>query len=438
MSPTPLSTLSVRRPSLLNRALSTPPQTPTSPDMVTSSVNTTANMWTPPVSPKHSRSSSDLAGLDDVLTSPLLQTPNKGRMPSLDLDTLMPEVEYCHEGILCCPFDVDLVQDARGRAQLFGSGAWSNVFKATPSRRALTAQGILTPPSSPTVSLPIIIAVKKAARNDAKPILRNEASILTYIHLLADHQRFTAAFYGVDGNESLILGAIPLSLEDHIRRSARSAAASLNINNMHLPVIGSSRTWLALAHKLVSALTWLHEHDVVHGDIKPGNFLLEPVSSSTTPLEHEDTFPYNPLFIDFSSSHIPCAGAIPPHGTLSAVTREYTAPELLKAAVLRDPASTATKASDVFSLAITMLVAATGNTFVYEGSVFQRQAMATQGWDVIAFIRGGANASRVSRHGLVQRAVERAVLKADMGRIAANKWLELVEDLMKGEPEKLR
>lgn len=433
--------LSVRRPSLLNRALTTPPQTPTSiqPEPMSNKANTGTSLLTLPLSPRQSRSSSDLFALDDMIPpSPDRVSFTGCHTSNTDLKNFQrhPVAERRLETTIVCPFDVDMVQDSRGRTQLFGSGAWSNVYKATPlkTRSQASSIGLLTPPSSPSFSPPVLVAVKQPARPDAKPILENEAAILSYLTSLTTKRTPVVTFYGViEYSCSLVLGAIPLALEDHLRRCATAARQSLTTSNMSAPVVGSTTTWLSLAHELISALFWLHNvAEVVHGDIKPGNFVLEPRGTLD-----DDEFPFRPLFIDFSSSHRTDrpTDSIPP-GTLSAVTREYTAPELLKSSVLRDPASTATPASDVFSLAITLLVAATGNLAVYDGSVFQRQAMATQGWQAIGFARGGLNGSRVPRQGVVERALERAVLRYDMGRVEAGRWLEILEGMQMGEPVK--
>jgi serine/threonine protein kinase len=341
-----------------------------------------------------------------------------------------------------CPFAIDLVRDHQsGRPQKFGCGAWSDVFKATLSKAppSLTPGGLPTPPSSPVLPLPIIVAVKRPARSDAKPILQNEARILSYLTSLVTYERFITPFYGILPDSSLVLGAVPRCLEEHIRQQACIAYNTSTTETMSAPVLGSTRIWLDLARKLISALVWLHDHaNIVHGDIKPANFLLDQTART-----RHDPFPFQPLFIDFSSSHRTLTSAIdsdtPPQGTLSAVTREYTAPELLKSSVLRDPKSTATKASDVFSMAITLLVAATGNTMVYEGSVFQRQAMATQGWQALHFVRGAADMStsaRLPRQGLVERCLDRALLKADLGRVDAETWLQVVDDLAAVCPRK--
>ena len=62
--------------------------------------------------------------------------------------------------------------------------------------------------------------------------------------------------------------------------------------------------------------------------------------------------------------------------------------------------------------------------------------MATSGWSIVSNVRNGDGGLRVPRHGVVERAVERAVLKAGMGRIDASTWLEAVQTQMRGGPVK--
>jgi len=178
--------------------------------------------------------------------------------------------------------------------------------------------------------------------------------------LLDPNEERVVTFHGILENDtSLVLTAHFLSLENHIKSCAETAQHLTSRENLIAPVIGSVTVWLDLADKLISSLDWLHnEAMTVHGDLKPGNILLKPSINS-------DSFPYQPLLIDFSSSQNRATEAIA-RNTLSAITLEYTAPELLSVKVLNDPTSSATTASDVFSMAVTLLAAATGEVMVAE------------------------------------------------------------------------
>jgi serine/threonine protein kinase len=307
------------------------------------------------------------------------------------------------------------------------------VFKAIRQPTPFSS-GPVTPPTSPVAPSISLLAIKVPMQKNAETILEHEGEILTYVSKLTGAENFVPPFFGlIPKFTALVLGAVPLSLEEHILTCAMDSKQKLSTRNMNDPVVGSSRVWLDLAHKVITALHWLHdEASVVHGDIKPGNILLRPNSHGP----EISQFPFRPVLIDFSSSHLMHNGNTNPH-SLSAVTREYTAPELLSSAVLRDPKSTATRPSDVFSTAVTLLVAATGDTKVYSGSVFQRQAMATQGWQVLQLVRNGDHGSRVPPFGAVERTLERAVLKAGMGRLTAGQWVEVVEEMMVEEPAKV-
>jgi serine/threonine protein kinase len=277
-----------------------------------------------------------------------------------------------------------------------------------------------------------MVAVKTPARKDARSIVRNEGITLSHIARTECSAQFVIPFYGfLPSTESFVLGAVPLSLHDYIERSAKQAQRT-NWPTAD-PVIGSTTAWMSLAAHTIAGLAWLHDEadgaGVVHGDVKPGNILLSPDQHTGS------EFPFTPLYADFSSSQLLSAHTTTPN-TLSAVTREYTAPELLNSKVLNDPNSGATRESDVFSLAVTLLVAATGELMVYPGSMWQRQAMAIQGWEVLNHVRNGDQGQRVPRHGIVDRVLDRAVLKAGMGRIDARSWAALVEEMRLGEPTK--
>lgn len=401
---------------------------------------------TPPTSPRDSRLSPTNPDIAIYSPTPRHKTsPNDlksrhGHLEPLQTDVLTATIRQSPTAsdVIECPFDIEVLKDERGRDAYFGSGAWSIVYKATTHRKQqkgclgqfshTNLSRTITPPYSPVQTIPVLVAVKKSNRRDAAEILRSEAKTLSYLQTLPDSERFVVPFYGVIDASTLVLGAIPYSLEDHIRKRASQQVSDWTSKE---PVLGSTSCWLAFAHKLITALVWLHnEAGVVHGDLKPGNILLSPCSSSNN---EETEFPYTPILADFSSSQL-LPSPSTPHpqltpNTLSAITREYTAPELLSSTVLRDPSSTATPATDVFSLAVTLLVAATGQLLVYPGSVFQRQAMATQGWGVIGFARSADGGMRVPRAGVVEKVLEGAVRRAPHERLKTEEWVGVVEKI---------
>lgn len=413
---------STRRPSLASRTISSPGATLRPTPARNAQAPTGLGILTPPSSPKHSKSSSDIRDDGSDL-------PDSNGLCSTGRGT----VSYTDDGILICPFKIEYIRDQCEQAQTFGYGAWSTVYKATCHNRTTTEHGLLTPPPSPRLNAPILVAIKSPSRKDALPIVRSEAQALTRLRPLDDNEHYIAKFHGIIEHEcALVLEAHPLSLESHIKACAEVAKESYTRDNMSNPVVGNAEIWLDLAQKLISTLDWLHnEAMTVHGDIKPGNILLKPESNPSL-------FPYRPLLIDFSSSQDLSTHKIT-QNTLSALTLEYTAPELLSVRVLTDPNSAATTASDVFSLAVTLLVAATGQILVYPGcNEFQKRHFAQSGNLILSNVRNFSN--RAPRHGVVSRLLERAVLKKDMGRISTGAWTELVEDTihgMNGEPAKI-
>ena len=421
---------------LVDRSLSTTPPSASIPAGFCALVNPPIvgpMVLTPPASPAQARHSSDQSPGDETSHSTLAQLQTKDahqRIADAPGFSLPPTRDQTYT---VCPFDVRILNDRHGANEVFGSGAWSTVYKAI-RQSAPSSFGLTTPPSSPVVANPSLLAVKVPMRKDAEPILEHEGEILTYLSSFAASEKSIAPFFGVIPKfSSLVLAAIPLSLEEHITSCAKRAKQTLTTRNMSDPVVGTTKAWVDLAKKVISALHWLHdETGVVHGDVKPGNILLKPASAAMDTSQ----FPFQPVLIDFSSGHILNSNKSAPN-MLSAVTREYTAPELLSSTVFREPKSCTTPGSDVFATAVTLLVAAIGDHKVYPGSVHQRQAMATQGWQVLQLVRSGDNGSRVPRHGVVERALERAVLKAGMGRVNAGQWLDVIEEMSMGEPSKM-
>ena len=89
-----------------------------------------------------------------------------------------------------------------------------------------------------------------------------------------------------------------------------------------------------------------------------------------------------------------------------------------------------TPESDVFSLAVTLLAAATGDLLLYPGANhFQRLAMAREGHRVIEFARSGPNGSRIPRNGIVEQIIKPAIVKEPSQRIKPADWVNLIESI---------
>lgn len=145
------------------------------------------------------------------------------------------------------------------------------------------------------------------------------------------------------------------------------------------PVLGVAE-WAHLARRSIQGLTFLHAARCVHGDVKPANILLRPSPSGIL----------TPLFCDFSSSRIVTTDD-EDSPEITAVTTEYTAPELLSALHRRTPSTRAmaNPAADVFALAVTLLVAATGESAHAAARMeVQKLAMVKEGIPIV-FARGG-------------------------------------------------
>ncbi|EKV19243.1 Serine/threonine-protein kinase, Ulk1/Ulk2 [Penicillium digitatum] len=322
--------------------------------------------------------------------------------------------------------DLEICRDDNNRSFEFGRGVWSVVYKArTLPRPQTTLPG--TPPSSPT-SRSQVLAVKAPLRRDARLVLNAEASTLTRLTFTHGHEQYIVPFHGYHAElGAIIMSAVPTSLaiyiedQSQIARTRQPATAT-----MFDPVQGPA-SYQELVRKLISGLNWLHQvAGVVHGDIKPHNILLRPIDTD----DYSDAlgFPYEPLFADFSATvDIPMdahASVDTTRASMSSFTPPFTAPEML--ASLTSIEMAPTPASDVFSLAATLLAAATGDLLLYSNMNHRlRLEMARAGHQIIDFARSGMSGSRVPKNGFVERIVKPAVSKDPAVRITTPDWMEL-------------
>ena len=324
--------------------------------------------------------------------------------------------------------EVEICRDPENRPVEFGRGAWSIVYKARSSLTAPVSElALQTPPTSPrTISR--VFAVKAPSRRDARPVLQAEALTLTHLHRFPECERYVVPFHGYHAkSEMLVMSAVPLALSTFIEDQADLMRKKQSTATMFDPVQGPA-SWRDLACKLISGLAWLHDvAGVIHGDIKSQNLLLRPVTVDESS-NVASAFPYEPLYADFSSAVTISLDSTANPDTYCAssttFTPPFTAPELLFLASLTSKDIPPTQASDVFSLAATLLAAATGDLVLYPGSSsMQRLAMARDGHRILEFTRSGINGVRVPRNGLVEKVVQPAIAKDPAHRIDARQWL---------------
>ncbi|KAJ5161125.1 hypothetical protein N7492_006517 [Penicillium capsulatum] len=368
---------------------------------------------TPPVTPVAKNEAESDGGIPTPpLDAPLEQTASLVKQNILTPLRFTGAFEVCH--------------DDKDRPIEFGRGAWSIVYKAqaTPS----ITGSVHTPPSSPVASSRVY-AVKAPLRRDARPVLNAEALTLTRLNLIPGYERHVVPFHGLHSDSgALVMSAVPLALCTFIEDKADLARKKPSTATMFDPVQGA-QSWRDLARKLISGLAWLHQTaGMIHGDIKPHNLLLRPIATDEIDADHPHAFPYEPLLADFSSAvdrpSDPSLTVDASCSSMSAFTPPFTAPELLASLTSGDV--TPTPASDIFSLAATLLAAATGDLLLYPGSSnMQRLAMAREGHRIIEFTRAGNNGCRVPRNGFVEKLISPAVAKDPVQRIHVNEWVAL-------------
>ena len=325
-----------------------------------------------------------------------------------------------------------------------GRGAWSTVVAAHDKpARATISQQPLTPPASPAYSLKTknCYAVKLPSHNLALPIIRNEALILSHLTKYPQSASHIVRFHGLDpATSSIVLSRCPETLSTIASAALRAERSSARRSSFD-PIIGL-KYWLDIALQLVRGLSWMHQTGVIHGDIKTSNILLAPSTVDSSFISEGSSV--NVLYCDFSSARLLSTSAESASSGLptDAITTSYASPELLKAysrSYSLSPGSSdlavATEASDIWALAVTLVVAAVGeDPYAQTGHEMRKLAMAKEGLVLDGVRMGGfISGMRVKKGGAVERAVKGALAKRVEARIGAETWIELLEGIKSEE-----
>lgn len=190
--------------------------------------------------------------------------------------------------------------------------------------------------------------------------------MLGYLHSQRGAGEFIIPYFGkyeFDDTFALCFELCPQTMQEYI--TTTSQIGDGGGSGMVGPVVGID-LWKSWLGTLLSALDFLHDTGILHNDIKPHNILL------TTSL--------HPYLSDFAvSTPLYDIGLPSPPDMHILGTTVFTAPELLSAEDV--PTS---PESDIYSLGITMFVAATGmEPFSWTRSITQKIMLKKRG-DIFA------------------------------------------------------
>lgn len=309
-------------------------------------------------------------------------------------------------------------------ARPFGHGAWSVVYP-----------GLFTPTSSSNTE-PELIAVKKPEQKKGVPILTNEASILSYLST-PEPTCGVIPFYGFDETTtSLLLPAYPLTLESFVKASQKfiNSEENISLSTLRCPVV-KMRQWLFIAKKLCEGFIALKKKQVVHGDVKWGNILLReyiiPIEEQSIWGDNSDEALYEPIIVDFSSSHIEPSEP----RAISALTVAFCAPELLEAFLspVEEVAPMPTFSSDLYSLALTLLTTAIGSDpYSIRAASDARKGMWVKCGDPLGFVQKGDDRGlRVRKGEVVDACLAGCFGRTADGRTSVEIVLERVNERIK-------
>ena len=377
------------------------------------------------------------ASTDDQLTPPVtpLQAVSSIAAETDILDSKAESVAAGGaEGLLTFDGTLELGEE-------IGRGAWSTVSAACDkSPRAAISQQPLTPPASPASAVKAIscYAVKVPLHSLAYPVIRNEALILSQLTRCPQSASHVVPFHGFNpATNAIVLSRCSETLSNFASNALRVERSSPIVRPSPDPVIGL-QCWLDIAIQLARGLSWMHELGVVHGDVKASNILLV---RSTTGLDLQlEQAPLKALYCDFSSARLisnppdSASSALP----TDAITTSYASPELLKAYSRSyssspdssDPA-VATETSDIWALAVTLVVAAVGeDPYVHAGHEMRKLAMAKEGLVLDGVGMGDWRSGvKVRRGGVVERATRAALAKRVEARVGVASWIESLKEI---------
>lgn len=364
--------------------VSTPPDSPTRVRSMTLGLEAPAMMHgsgalTPPATPTSTLHTKSGSSSSDFLTSLSYLRHGDSISSSTGRPSLDELIRPASTDLLRYPHhltDYEIKLDGKGRKKPIGSGAWSDVFLATPSlpqSRDVPVAATITPPITPShsrgssknqeylPSIPSMYAIKVPASTSAKKVIDAEARILSYMSRFVEADNHIVPFFGQDTcTGALVLKAMDGTFDSWIEKS---------LNTLDEPARASKLAALfpTIAFSLIDSLMWMQDKDCIHADIKPSNIL---VSSTTSPPKL--------VFSDFSSTILTTITedivTLPPMG---AGTWEFLDPSLLSSFNPATPCA----ATDLWSLGITLLYLVLGTSpyDAFRGNKFQQREMIKSG-----------------------------------------------------------